>query len=288
MNSPSYRPPAEAGSLILQIDEGCPYNRCTFCSMYSNTPYKKRSLDEIREIVTAESQYPAKRIFLADGDVLRRPFEELRDILELLNETFPSAVRINTYATGSAILDKTPDQLRILRNMKLHTLYMGLESGDEPTLQTVRKGESASKMIQAAKMAQSENLHMSVMVLLGLAGADRSEAHAANTAKALNQMQPRLLSFLRVVPIPGSGFQKQIESGEITQLSERGNVEELRSIIAGLELSRTVLRANHSSNIVPLEARLPRDKERILSELDAIISSGSLDPNSPGAMPFSL
>lgn len=289
MNAPMYRPPAEAGSLILQIDEGCPYNRCTFCAMYSGVRYKRLSIDEIRRrIVKAESRYPAKRIFLADGDVMRRPYQELHDILELLDEYIPDAARINTYATGSGIIAKNESELTTLRRMKLHTLYMGLESGDEETLKAVQKGETAETMIEAVNRAQSAGMHLSIMVLLGLAGTDGTRKHALKTAGALNRMQPRLLSFLRVVPIPGSEFYQQIDSGKVTQLSELGVVQELRNIVAGLNLNRTVVRANHSSNIIPVEARLPRDKQNLLAELDAIIRSGTLDPINPGPMPMSL
>ncbi len=284
------RPPSEANSIILQVTTGCSHNKCTFCGAYKDQPFTIKDLSVVKEDLQFAKDHcrKQKRLFLADGDVLILSQKRLITLLSEVRLTLPWVNKVSLYGSAKAVRSKTLSQLQELKSLGLDRVYMGLESGDEQTLGTVRKGESASKMIEAASMAQSQNLHMSVMVLLGLAGSDRSSAHAANTAKALNQMQPRLLSFLRVVPIPGSEFHEQIESGELKQLSERGNVEELRTIIAGLELNRTVLRANHSSNIVPLEARLPRDKERILAELDAIISSGSLDSNRPGPMPFSL
>lgn len=256
--------------------------------MYRGIPYQRRSIDQIRQIIANERGYPAKRIFLADGDVMRRPFDQLHEILKLLNEAFPDAVRINTYATGSSILGKSHEELKALKGLKLHTLYMGLESGDETTLKSVCKGETAEQMTNAVRLAQSAGLHMSIMVLLGLAGTAHTIEHAQSTALALNTMQPRLLSFLRVVPVPGSEFHRQISSGSIRQLSERGVVEELRNIIAGLDLKKTVLRANHSSNVVDIEARMPRDKDTIIKQLDLLLSSDRLDPNNPGRTPMWL
>jgi len=55
-----------------------------------------------------------------------------------------------------------------------------------------------------------------------------------------------------------------------------------------LELESTVFRADHSSNIVPLEARFPKDKPRLLNQLDTLLASGRLDTQSPGRLPWSL
>lgn len=290
MNNPHYRPPAEANSLILQIDEGCPYNHCTFCAMYSGVPYIRRNMDEIETIISSVHQPPetVKRIFLADGDVMLRPYEQLTAILQMLNARFPEIARINTYATGTAIIKKTDPELAALRDLKLHTLYMGLESGDQETTERVHKGETVREMVEAARRAQSVGLHMSVMVLLGLAGTALTTQHAHNTAVALNKMQPRLLSCLRIVPVPTTSFADAIANGELEQLSEYGAIQELLNMVTELELRRTVFRANHSSNVVPIEARLPRGKEQLVNELRALLDSGRLDRFSPGPMPTFL
>lgn len=285
-----FRPPAEADSLILQVDTGCPHNCCTFCGMYHRTPYRRRELDSVRRMIDAldARERQASRVFLADGDVMRRPFEELRDLLLMLNVMFPALTRVSLYANGSSIAAKTDAQLQTLRKLRLHTLYLGLESGDDVVLNACRKGETAAGMVEAGIRAQSAGLRISVMVLLGLGGKSRSAAHARLTAEALNRMQPRLLSALRVVPVEGTELYAMAQDGRFAMLSEQETVLELRNMIAGLEQRKCVFRANHGSNVVPLEGRLPQDRDRLLGELDTLLAAGVLDRCGPGHLPLWL
>ena len=290
VNNPLFRPPAEADSLILQVDQGCPYNQCIFCGMYRGLRYRRLPIADVRTMVARESNRnsEATRIFLADGDVMRRPLDELRDVLIMLNESFPRLARVSLYANGTSIAAKSNEELCTLRHLKLHTLYMGLESGDDEILKRCCKGETAAQMVRAGVAAQAAGLRMSVMILLGLGGSDRSQEHTKRTAEALNLMQPRLLSALRVIPIEGTELHDDVAAGSFRQLTEREVVQELRDLIDRLRLTSTVFRANHSSNVVPLEGRLPRDRERLLSELDGLLASGTLDSESAGPMPLWL
>jgi radical SAM superfamily enzyme YgiQ (UPF0313 family) len=288
-----YRPPGEADSLILRIADGCPWNGCTFCGMYKGVAYRFRGLESVAvEISGAVKAWPdARRIFLADGDAMHLDFEILENMLRLLNETFPRLARVGVYANGASIQAKSDDQLRRLKELKLQTLYMGLESGDNEALRQVNKRETAEEMIEAGRRAPAAGLRMSVMVLIGLAGARGSRPHAQATARALNAMQPRMLSALRLIPVPGTPLFKA--SGDparqsFQMLTEQAAVMEIREMIQGLELDSTVFRADHSSNIVPLEARFPKDKPRLLGQLDALLASGQLDEASPGPLPWSL
>lgn len=285
-----FRPPAEAHSLIIRIADGCPWNQCTFCGMYKGVECRFQSLEEIEaKISNTWQSYPAAtRIFLADGDVMALSFNKLKAVLEILNGRFPRLARVNVYANGHSILQKNEAELRELKALKLNTLYMGLESGHEETLRIVKKREAAEEMIKAGQRAQAAGLKISVMILIGLGGQENTLPHSAATAAALNRMQPRLLSALRVIPIPGTELYEEEQAGRFTQLTEFQALEELKAIIQGLELESTVFRANHSSNILPMEGRFPKNKGRLLDELDTLLASGTLDTESPGPPPLSL
>ncbi len=150
-DGPRFRPPGEADSLILRAAHGCPWNRCTFCGMYKDIPYRAVPEAEFAAAAArAARQWPdVTRIFLADGDVMGLPASRLASMLRLLGDLFPALTRVNLYANGSSILAKSREELAELKSLKLHTLYLGLESGDETVLRRVHKRETAAEMADA-------------------------------------------------------------------------------------------------------------------------------------------
>ena len=251
--------------------------------MYKGVPYRVRPHAELSgEFAEAARRYPEeRRIFLADGDVMALSFDRLRGMLEELNRLFPHLARVNVYANGSSILAKSAAELETLRRLKLNTLYVGLESGDEGLLKEVAKGETAAGVCEAVQRAQAAGLKGSVMVLLGLGGRDGSARHADATAALLNRMQPRLLSALRFVQVPGTSMAEGYRA-----VTEFEAVGELIRLLRGLNLERTVFRANHTSNPVPLEGRFPKDRDALVRLLVPLLPQ--LDKKGPGRLPFAL
>ena len=283
---PLFRPPAEADSLIFQVAYSCPHNQCRFCLMFKGVQYEVRQIDEIlSEIEKASRTYPEqRRFFLADGDVMALPFDMLKKILTKLNQCFPNLARINTYANGSSILAFSKEQLAEFYRLKLNTVYVGLETGSQELLDKVCKREKAEDMVKAVQLVQSVGMKASVMVLLGLAGKTGTEEHAIKTAEALNKMQPRLLSALRFVEFPGKT--KMFDGYK--SCTEYEVVSELYMLIQHLELDKTVFRANHSSNPVPLAGRFPQDKQALLDEIKRMLQSNQLDRKGSGHLPLWL
>lgn len=282
---PLFRPPAEAESLIFQVAFGCPHNTCRFCGMYKTVKYRLRPESEVLAEIAGEGvRHPeTTRVFLADGDVMALPFDRLKTYLEALRAAFPRLCRVNVYANGSSILGKSATQLETLRKLKLHTLYMGLESGSQEVLDLFGKTERADEMISAVVTAQKLGFRCSVMILIGLGGQALREEHIRQTAFALNCMQPALLSALRFIPVPGL-----VLPDRYAPVTEFQAVEELRAILSLLDLNRTVFRANHTSNPIPLAGRFPHDKASLCRELSFQLASGSLDEYGPGTVPLFL
>lgn len=285
-----YRPPTERHNILLRVADGCPHNACAFCSMYRGVVYRAHDLDEITtSVAKAKAMHPtARRVFLADGDALTLPTGQLLNILHILAQAWPNLTRVTCYASGQAIAGKTDQELRVLCQAKLQTVYLGLESGSEKILQRMGKGASAASMLQGVQRIQKAGITASVIIMTGLGGQAESEEHVQKTITALNAMQPRQLSCLRLIPVPGTAVARWIAAGKFALLTETQAVEELRSLIAGLKLRRTVFRADHSSNILSLTGRLPSDQELLLADLDELLAANVLDPTGPGQMPALL
>lgn len=270
------RPPSEADSLILQVTVGCSHNRCTFCPAYKQKRFRIKSADEIgRDIMQAARMYGdgVRRVFLCDGDPLIMPQERLIGILDLLHATFPKLQRVGIYGNAKSMLRKSADELVELRQKRLGIVYMGLESGDPAVLEQVNKGASPDQMIEAAGRVRQAGIKLNVTVLLGLGGRQRSQIHARETMRVLNRMRPNHVGALTLMVVPGTPLQELEQRGEFELPGKFELLEELRTMIAESALDNCLFFSNHASNYFPVQARLPRDKDGILHQLDAVLAA---------------
>jgi len=279
------RPPSEANSIIIQVTVGCSQNKCTFCGAYkdSNKKFRIRSNEEIAENLSLAAQYcgQQKRIFLADGDVLILSQKRLLLLFTLINEYLPHVNRIALYGNAKAIRSKSVDELKELKKLGLHRIYMGLESGDNDVLASVKKGETAASMIEAGRCVKEAGIFLSVTVLLGLAGTEGSIKHAYESAKVLSSMQPKQIAALCLMPLANTELGALYQAGDFQLPDAKGMLVELRELIQHIDCDPVQFMANHASNYLPLSGRLGRDKESMLQSIDAAIAGKkSLIPES--------
>lgn len=276
-DTPVFRPPSEAQSFILRVTRGCAHNKCTYCNMYRGVPFQILKDEEIsRQIALAVhfGKNSVRRVFLADGDALVLPTAKLLKILQALREQFPKLQRVASYAAPKDILRKSEEELRQLREAGLQLLYYGMETGDNATLKAVKKGVTAEEAIEAGRRVTASGMKLSLMVILGLAGVEGSARHALATAKAINIIKPTHLSALCLMLYRGSELKEQFEEGNFNPLSPAGLMQELHLMLNNIELPREhycLFRSNHVSNYVQLAGTLPKDKERLLQQVETSV-----------------
>ena len=270
---PVIRPPSEANSLILQVTFGCSHNRCTFCPAYKGRSFRIKGIEEIRQDIDEASAYDpgTRRVFLADGDALIIPQPKLLEILDHLNRCFPALQRIGTYANVKGILRKSITDLKELKARKLGIIYLGIESGDEETLAAVHKGTTCDGIAEASARVKEAGMKLSVTVLLGIGGRERSLTHARETAKILTRIQPDYVGALTLMLIPGAPLYDAAEGGSFALPSPFELLLELKTMIAESDLNHCLFFSNHASNYFPVKARLPRDKKACLQMLDRVL-----------------
>jgi radical SAM superfamily enzyme YgiQ (UPF0313 family) len=269
-----YRPPSEANSYILQATIGCSWNHCTYCDMYRDKQFKVRELSAaLQDITLAGQAYGSvvDKVFVADGDALVMDTPHWLEILRALRDAFPRLRRVSAYATARNLLEKPADELRTLRDAGLDLLYIGPESGDDETLKRIAKGGSFTEHAEAADKAHAAGMKLSAIFLLGAGGLERSAEHAEASAKLATAMNPRFLSCLTLTVVPGTPIAKLQDAGRFELPDVRGLLTELRTFVAGAAPQDAIFRTNHASNYVPLQGRLPRDRDNIVQALDAAL-----------------
>ena len=265
---PLFRPPSEARSLILQVTNGCSWNRCTFCEMYTEPQKRFRPKDQEdidREIAAVAAEgVPIRRIFLADGDAMALSFRRLRGVLESIDRHLPGVRRVASYCLPRNLRKKTVEELAELEGMKLNLYYVGCESGDDLVLERVSKGETYASSLAALEKIKAAGARSSVMILNGMGGKKYSRQHAVNSARLMNDAQPDYLSTLVVSFPKGMERYEAGFNGEFEQLDQPGLFQEMYWLLETLDLDKTIFRSDHASNYLVLKGTLGKDKPRLL------------------------
>jgi radical SAM superfamily enzyme YgiQ (UPF0313 family) len=269
-SEPLFRPPAEADSLIVQVSEGCAYNRCLFCPMYKGKDFRVHSPAEIAaHLHNLGSVFgpDQTRVFLADGDALVMETAAFLDAMAQVRSAFPTARRFAAYGSVFSLAGKTGDDLLKLKAAGLRTVYLGLESGDEETLRRMGKYMEARRMVEICRRVVEAGLNLSVMVVIGLGGRSRSRLHAEASARLVNEIGPSHTSLLNLLlahtPLANDPDYRDFEFSDY--------FSEAATFVAAIEC-RTIFRANHASNPIALEGVLPRDRDRILSQIQTALA----------------
>ncbi len=260
------RPPSEAYSILLQATVGCSHNKCAFCGAYKGVRFKIKPDAVIMEDIAFAAEYcrHQDRAFICDGDALIIPQKRLLAILLEIERRLPWVERVGVYANTKGLRMKSEEELRELRAHGLKIIYMGLESGDDETLRRMNKGATAEIMIAMGRKARQAGIKLSLTVLLGLAGRERSELHAEKTGRVLAAIDPEYVGALSLMLIPGTPLYEDYEAGRFPILTPEEMLRELRTMIAHTDLTGGLFHANHASNYLPIKARLPEDKASTL------------------------
>ncbi len=275
------RPPSEANSIILQVTVGCSHNKCTFCGAYKDELFRIKDDVIVNEDIDFAATYCKRqsKVFLADGDALIIPHPRLVNLFKRIKKKLPWVKRIRLYGNAKSILMKSSSQLRELKDLGLDRVYMGLESGSDTILRNINKGVNSAKMIEAGKRVKGVGLFLSVTVLLGIGGSKDWQKHACETGLVVSQISPNQVAALTLMLLPNTPLYHHEKTGKFKLPDQREMLQELRLLVENISVERAQFQANHASNYLPVNCRLPRDKNKVLDSIDqAIAGEGNLTP----------
>lgn len=269
-----WRPPYEANSQLLQVTAGCTHNKCKFCSLYHGTKFRLSPITEVEEDLKVIQNYQpkARRVFLTGANPFALSYNRLLDLGLLIRKYLRYCESIGMFSRVSDIKPKTVEELKNLRHLGFDSISIGTESGDDDTLGIMNKGYSANDIIEQCKKLEEANIKYNLVYLTGIAGKNKGEQNAINTANVFNQLHPFTINFVSLTVFPDSELYEEMQRGDFVEATEHERLLELRAFISRLHIETTLL-GNTVSNTVPFIGMIPNDKVRLLNELDLAIKN---------------
>ena len=261
-----YRPPYEANSLLLQVTLGCSHNKCTFCYMYPDVQFKVCPMEEVEAGIEEATHYcpNVKRVFLEHGDAFVLSAEKLLKIADAIHRKLPRVETIAMYASIQNIKSKTDEELRQLRTAGIHGLDIGVESGLDTALTYMNKGHTAAEAREQLLRLTEAGMDYSFNAILGCGGAELWKENADATADLINAVQPHLLFIGSLHAQPGCRLYQDMRNGTFKECTIGQLLDEQERLIRLLDLKDTYYFGSHPSNIVPMQARLPDQKQDMI------------------------
>jgi radical SAM superfamily enzyme YgiQ (UPF0313 family) len=247
--------------------------------MYKDMKFQTKELGEIqRDLqVAARLYHNPFTLFIGDSDSLVTKVDFLEKVLETIGRYFPSLTRITSYTRGRTLARRRMEDLERLKKAGLRRLHVGLETGDARLLEYIQKGLTPQEMEMGGRKAISAGFELSLYVLLGIGGEEKSKEHALHTAQVLNKINPHFIRLRTYIPLPGTVMYYRIEKREFNVASPITVLRETRLLVEHLEVSSKFF-SDHASNYAPINGRLPGDRGRMLAKLDVLIKELEASP----------
>jgi len=256
---------------LIQATVGCPHNKCTFCMIYKKRPgFKVRDISEIKEDILKAREYyglHVRTIFFPDGNTIAMKTDDLCEICLFSRKVFPDLKRITVYGSAQFIHKKGQKGLKRLAEAGLSRIHVGLESGDDVILKQIRKGTNSLEQIEAGRWVMDAGIELSLYVILGIGGMNRTKFHAKETARVLNKIAPDFIRLRTFVPKINTPLLDDVQNGTFQMLGPHEVLEETSSLIKDIRVSSYVT-SDHYTNYINVEGRLPDKKERLLNEIE--------------------
>lgn len=270
-----YRPPSEANSLIIQATIGCPHNRCTFCPLYKKTTFRIRPVEDIKADLLAARDYYGQfieSVFFADGNTIIMKTDQLVDIFNYTRSLFPHLERITVYGSSRFVGKKNLEELRRLKEAGLHRVHMGMESGDDITLERIKKGTNSAEIIASGSKLKEAGIEVSEYYLVGIGGKERTREHAINSALALSAFSPDYIRLRTFIPMPGTPLFEDYQNGVFQLLSPHEALREVRLLVENLNCNNSQVFSDHINNYWNVNGIIPEDRDKMLAGIDKALT----------------
>lgn len=292
-----WRPPYEAGSLLIEATAGCTHHRCKFCTLYNDLPFPFRMspLEDIEaDLLEAQTAFhsplgkltaslqglPVRegpvRAFLIGANPFVLRTDRLLDIARLIGRYFPAVETVGCFARITDVGLKTDGELEQLRAAGYDGLTVGVETGDGPSLAFMDKGYTPEDVLVQCQRLDRAGIGYNFFYLTGIAGAGQGERSAKASAEVFNRLHPRLIGSSMLTVYPDSRLYQEIQAGSWREAGEVEKYEELKTLVSHLTIPVTFA-ALGASNAYQFQGELPGDREALLSALDRIIRRESED-----------
>ena len=286
-----WRPPYEAGSLIIEATAGCTHHRCKFCTLYEDLPFTFRPspLEDIEaDLLEAQTWYhdplrkteerlferePARvdRIFLAGANPFGLKAKHLLSIAKLVHQYFPGCKSLGCFARVTDVTTKSDEELHALSEAGFDRLTLGIETGDDEALAFMDKGYGARDIVTQCRRLDEAGIRYAFFYLAGISGKGRGIAGARATAAICNQTNPWLIGANMLTVYPTSALHRAMEDGQWAEETEVEKYEEVRELVAGLSIPVTFAMLG-ASNPVMLQGQLPSQRKQLIDALNTIIT----------------
>lgn len=267
-----YRHPVEGNTPLLEVTAGCSHNKCSFCTMYRETPFSVSPLAHVEEDLIEMKELYGKvdRIFLVNGEPFILPTAKLVAIGELIRKYFPGIKTITCYASIKSLKRKSVEDLKQLKALGYDQLHIGLESAYDPALEQMNKGFTEKEAYECLAKVKEAGMMWDAIIMTGVAGKDNGAVHIEKTAQLLNAFPPYLLSIMTTSVSTGTPLEIMRDKGEFIECTELEKIEEEIMLLKLIDFEDCYFFGGHNYNLLPINAPLSRKDEIIQAFEDNI------------------